>query len=123
MKTQELTGYTLDWAVSLITNPEWGTEHRMYNVTMEDKNYDRIFNPSGSWLHGGPIIERESLCVGRKQQCDTAYCPVNDPTVDCWARTPSGGHLSYGPTPLIAAMRCYVRAKLGDEINIPEELL
>jgi hypothetical protein len=28
----------------------------------------------------------------------------------------------YGPTPLIAAMRCYVEAKLGDEVEIPKEL-
>ena len=27
-----------------------------------------------------------------------------------------------GPTPLIAAMRCYVAYKLGDEIEVPEEL-
>jgi len=27
-----------------------------------------------------------------------------------------------GPTPLIAAMRCYVASKLGDEIKLPEEL-
>ena len=29
---------------------------------------------------------------------------------------------AYGSTPLIAAMRCYCRAKLGDELEIPEEL-
>jgi hypothetical protein len=33
------------------------------------------------------------------------------------------GGLWFGPTPLIAAMRCYVASKLGDDINIPEELL
>jgi hypothetical protein len=27
-----------------------------------------------------------------------------------------------GPTALVAAMRCYVAACLGDEIEIPEEL-
>lgn len=27
-----------------------------------------------------------------------------------------------GPTPLIAAMRCYVASRLGDEVEIPEEL-
>ena len=27
-----------------------------------------------------------------------------------------------GPTPLIAAMRSYVACKLGDEVEIPEEL-
>jgi hypothetical protein len=29
----------------------------------------------------------------------------------------------YGHTPLIAAMRCYVASKLGDEVEIPQELL
>jgi hypothetical protein len=28
----------------------------------------------------------------------------------------------HGPTPLIAAMRCYVASKLGDAVEIPEEL-
>jgi hypothetical protein len=28
----------------------------------------------------------------------------------------------WGDTPLIAAMRCFVTSKLGDEIEIPEEL-
>jgi hypothetical protein len=30
--------------------------------------------------------------------------------------------IEYGPTPLIAAMRCYVAAKLGDTVEIPEDL-
>lgn len=33
MKTSKLTGAQLDWAVSLITNPEWGHEYRMCKVT------------------------------------------------------------------------------------------
>ena len=28
-----------------------------------------------------------------------------------------------GDTPLMAAMRCYVASKLGDDVEIPEELL
>jgi hypothetical protein len=31
-------------------------------------------------------------------------------------------YVEYGPTPLIAAMRCYVASKLGDEIDLPKEL-
>jgi len=27
-----------------------------------------------------------------------------------------------GPTPLIAAMRCYVASRLGDTVEIPEEI-
>lgn len=29
----------------------------------------------------------------------------------------------YGPTPLIAAMRGHVASKLGDEVEVPEELM
>jgi hypothetical protein len=32
-------------------------------------------------------------------------------------------HHATGPTLLIAAMRCFVASKLGDTIDIPEELL
>jgi hypothetical protein len=28
-----------------------------------------------------------------------------------------------GPTPLVAAMRCYVASKMGDEVDVPEDLL
>jgi hypothetical protein len=28
-----------------------------------------------------------------------------------------------GPTPLIAAMRCYVASKMGDEVDVPDELV
>jgi hypothetical protein len=31
-------------------------------------------------------------------------------------------HIGFGPTPLIAAMRCYVASKLGDEVEVPNEL-
>lgn len=81
------------------------------------------YSPSTNWAQGGEIFERENLCVGRKHQADTNYCEVNDPAVDCWARTTAGGYLSYGPTPLIAAMRCFCRSKLGDEVEIPKELM
>jgi hypothetical protein len=30
--------------------------------------------------------------------------------------------VAYGPTQLIAAMRCYVASKLGHEVNVPEGL-
>jgi hypothetical protein len=28
-----------------------------------------------------------------------------------------------GDTPLVAAMRCYVASKLGDEVEIPEQIM
>lgn len=133
VKTNDLIGPALVWAVAILEFPKGsyggGADHYSGNNNerwirvpdKENRTYVLAKYPT-DWAQGGPIIERESLCVGRKHQADTNYCEVNDPAIDCWARTTAGGHLSYGPTPLIAAMRCYVASKLGDEIDIPEEL-
>jgi hypothetical protein len=62
------------------------------------------------WALGGPIIEREGITVRR----------YTDALWDA-----SIGRLDYvadGPTPLVAAMRCYVISKLGDEVEVPDEL-
>jgi hypothetical protein len=69
---------------------------------------------STDWAQGGPIIERER--IGFKYT-GTAMEFV------AWVN----GELStvndqHGPTPLIAAMRCYVASKLGDEVEVPDEL-
>jgi len=39
------------------------------------------------------------------------------------AALPWPNRFNFGPTPLIAAMRCFVASKLGDEVDVPEELL
>jgi hypothetical protein len=46
------------------------------------------------WVYGKRVIQMKCLCNG----------------------------YVVGPTPLIAAMRCYVASKMGDEIELPEEL-
>ena len=117
MKTSELTGPALDWAVCLaeggcpVINP-----HRFgridYGYFESELGY-RIKNYSTDWAQGGPIIGRE---------CIDLYC--DHAGVSWRARKMLGerGPMAYGPTPLIAAMRCYVASKLGDEIEIPAEL-
>ena len=96
MKTSELTGPALDWAVE---------------VAEEMTVSQREFQPSTNWSQGGPIIEREKLSVVVQR-------------VDAWhASCPRYVNHGYGPTPLVAAMRCYVASKLGQDVNIPEELL
>lgn len=126
VKTSELSGAPLDWAVAQITKPNRamisGAGRSAKTIYIPKRSQYYVYAPSSNWKQGGPIIEREQLCVGYKHQLDSYYVPVIDPSVLCWARTTAGGHLKYGPTPLIAAMRCYVASKLGDEIEIPEEL-
>jgi hypothetical protein len=68
------------------------------------------FHPSTDWALGGTIIEREKISLWARG--------------DEWAAesfTPNEqGHEETGTTPLIAAMRCYVASKLGDEVELPE---
>ena len=111
MKTSELTGAALDWAVALIEYPEW-KEQGYLEVFPHDLSFDdgTVYAPSTDWAQGGPIIERERIGV------------EPHPSSESWVSFCSG--VSYvGPTPLIAAMRCYVGSQLGNEIEIPEELM
>ena len=106
MKTSELTGAALDWAVAKC---EVGAE---FIGEIDDPHFY-----STDWAHGGPIIERESIAIlGDGDLYWEAEC------VWAWARGFDDGFFQKGPTPLIAAMRCYVTLKLGDEVEVPEEL-
>ena len=111
MKTSELTGAALDWAVAKC----WYGEDYDMSIPLFDDGL--IFAPSTNWAHGGPIIEREWLDItpwpNQSDEDMRWHCQQHDTANDC---------AQYGPTPLIAAMRCYVASKLGDNIDIPEEL-
>jgi hypothetical protein len=98
MKTNELTGAALDWAMA-----------KCEGGVGENQLIGTWYAPSTDWSQGGPIIERERI--------QTAY------TKQGW-RAEGWSYIcvSYGPTPLIAAMRCYVASKLGDAVDVPDEL-
>lgn len=113
MKISELTGPTLDWAVAKCEGVQWAT----WNLN----------GWSNDWALGGPIIEREKIGVW------WATHFVDDEGVEYgnhwyaeYGVTDESADKTYqcqtGTTPLIAAMRCYVASKLGNEIEIPEEL-
>lgn len=107
MKTSELTDAKLDLAVSICAQVEyWHTLPGSFPPVKR-----AIFKPSSNWSQGGPIIEQEMLTVG----------PAKHQGYMAWAWPKNQGY--WGDTPLIAAMRCYVASKLGDEIELPEEVL
>ena len=134
MKTSELTGAALDWAVALIEYPEW-KEQGYLEVFPHDLSFDdgTVYAPSTDWAQGGPIIEREGIHLTTYHQRWGAYAWPNH-TGEPWptdyeerVKRSKGKPASemlcrFGPKPLIAAMRCYVASKLGDEVDIPEEL-
>ena len=107
MKTAELTGKALDWAVAKC-------EGICTEAFLEDVEY---YTPSSDWLEGGPIIEREALDVN----CYTMNFPSCEHTWE--VRDPYWEHSHISQSLLVAAMRCYVASKLGDEIDVPNELI
>lgn len=120
MKTSDLTGLALDWAVAVCV---YGREaegikygqsaHWRGVVTPQEKNI--YWSPSTDWAQGGPIIKGEKICleVGHAGVW-IAYLMQNyDDRKE---------FMHSGPTPLITAMRCYVASKLGSEVEIPEDL-
>ena len=132
IKTSELVGPALDWAVAkcngtaLVLAPFTGAK----NFVMVGQNggaTSYTYEPSKSWAQGGPIIERGKINVVR---CNDMYFPKGNEFGDyyeqLWRAEPydmdSISQRFYGPTPLIAAMRCYVYSEIGNEVEIPEEL-
>ena len=119
MRTNELTGAALDWAVAKCEGIE--LENGCYNRLLVDGRMSKgqsmlvPFKPSADWEQGGAIIERECINIvknesGKYWQAALEKWMLND------------GHPSIGETPLIAAMRCYVESELGDDVEVPEEL-
>ena len=114
IKTSELTGAALDWAVAKCEGKKVGYEFTLFSpvVIVGLDPYE----PSEDWAQGGPIIEREGISTVQEGDAADWVASVYDHKADDW-------HLhTLGETPLIAAMRCYVAYKLGDEVEIPEEL-
>lgn len=126
IKTSELTGAALDYAIALCKG---GVNFRFDTVAtywitingkdwaLSNKSWAQSFSPSTDWAQGGPIIERESIAVGDAGGGSWV-------AVKSWADGFFSAFVVYdGPTPLIAAMRCYVASKIGKEIDVPNELV
>jgi hypothetical protein len=122
MKTSELQSAALDWAVAKAEGHKivfekkrgdfdgWYVETSKYVLAKIGKSY----SPSTNWSKGGPIIEREFITIMALE--DGGWTAS---VGELWVAEEGG---ICGPTPLIAAMRCYVASKLGDTVEIPEEL-
>lgn len=109
IKTQDLIGEALDWAVAKCEKQE-ANFFLQEELRSCGRWYAYSTDPSQSW----PIIEREKI---RLDPRDSEW------QANSWDDEIQNFRTSYGPTSLIAAMRCYVASKLGDEVDVPEELL
>ena len=110
IKTSELTGAALDWAVAKCELPEGWADDEIVLGDSTDYSTDRE--------QGGPIIEREGIGTQPVYRDGELVGWV----ADSKKLNPEEGMEQYGPTPLIAGLRCYAASKLGDEVDVPEEI-
>jgi len=114
IKVSEATLLQLNYLVakcegwdSLRRNP-----HRFANFLIMSQDDENLrledYTPSTDWAQGGPIIERE---IAR----------LKDLGDEGWEAC-GYGFTAIGPTPLIASMRCFIISKLGDDVDVPEDL-
>ena len=117
MKTSELTGAALDWAVAKC---EGVVDERDFAWYWDRKDW---FEYSTDWALSGPIIEREEInLLKRDDRPWSGYAYRYGKHKKLRGQRGCEIFRATGPTPLIAAMRCYVASKLGDEVEIQEEL-
>lgn len=82
-----------------------------------NRQYEHTFwMPHADWAQGGPLLDREEIMF---------HAGPNKTVMAYLRRTgyAMAGCSWAGPTRLVAACRCYVASELGDEVDIPEELL
>lgn len=114
VKTAELSGAALDWAVGIAEEEKMfasaclaGPCARRLCADGDTRDY---YSPSTCWSQGGPLISEHGVSVDFRPHSKRwdAYCMswIND----C-------------ETPLIAACRAIVAAKLGDSVMVPRELV
>ena len=121
IKTSELIGPALDWAVAKREYDELAAKNIQY--PQYAKHYPKI-SPSTDWALAGPIIERQKIRLSVEDNGTWwAERRLFDDGHQAYATSYDKATVSNGPTPLIAAMRCYVASKLGDEVEVPEELV
>ena len=101
MNVAELSGAALDWAVA-----------KCEYFPVRSGFDDNCPEYSTDWAQGGPIIEREGIDLKR----------ITDSLWEAEINANDYHNRKNGPAPLVAAMRCYVASRLGDEIEVPVEL-
>lgn len=116
VKTAELVGQALDWAVGQTEEFKVGIAKLSGSLWVrieEQPRYGHHYKPSTDWAQGGPL--RDKYDVGIEPGVADGLCYAYVP-----GRELDG---SFGETALIALCRAIVAAKLGDVVQVPAELV
>ena len=119
VRVSDLEGAALDWAVAKACGiGVWVKNgHVFQDILGTPDNPCSVWSPSKGWGQCGPLIEGRIVFLALNGRMNRRP--------DGWSCLPVGtrGVPAFGETPLIAACRAIVAAKLGDVVDVPEELL
>lgn len=117
MKASELNGAALDWAAGFAIGHKVQHSNNLGGLSISEpysKDDRHVWSPSTDWSQGGPLIEQLQVAVDSPRQTN-----LDSWQAQCWDKH----SFERGPTPLIAACRAIVAAKLGNEVDVPDELM
>ena len=142
IRTADLTGAVLDWAVAVAEGKDYSACKDWGNAGVNDlgrcsiahRNWNgaKYFEPSKNWGHGGPIIDRENIGISpptSRVHRNGGYSPGWGPSgywsATTWHAGVNGKRsiMLHESSALIAAMRCYVESKLGESIDVPQHVV
>lgn len=123
VRVSNLIGAPLDWAVAKVEGIETSWRYGRELVKVHDRggiklveSIRSIYSPSIDWSQGGPLVDKHHGGLHYEAHlADANFRYSSGPG--------STGFWCYGPTALIAFCRGLVKAKLGDTVQVPKELM
>jgi hypothetical protein len=129
-----LSGRALNYAVAVVewgepteisrngafeTTTFWWDHEGVRSHLIRTKDISSIgenFSPSSNWAHGGRLVEKYCMSIDymRSDENFVSCCAGNEVVSHDWA---------CDENPLTAICRAVVLFKIGDEIDIPDELI
>lgn len=124
IKVSKATPIQLDWLVAKCESSDgrliklgggWNGAFYIERENGPDSGGFHRFDPANDWAQGGPLVERERITLDLYESGEWLAQIWGDSITD-------SDFEECGPTPLIAVCRCYVASKMGDVVEVPEEL-
>lgn len=115
-RTNDLTDVVLDWVVFTLCDDDLAPEDFLLMRHGHRGTYEPRGNYSTNPAEGWPILDRADIDVTKAASGSyQARLDLEEGDVMVEQR--------FGPTRLVAGLRCFVASHLGDEVDIPEEIV
>lgn len=116
VKTAELSGNALDWAVAKaagLTEKDNGLRYDQLGRPTVGGEFAVPYKPSKNWCQSGSLIEKHNVWIGAPSKERPYWSAVIDFDDD----------ESEAESPMVAVCRALVVKVFGDEVHVPAQLV